>query len=109
MRKVLNTVLLIALVAGLSGCVIVRAPVMPPMGLMYQNTRAPLDVDYDSSKLGKKGSASTECVLGLFSWGDASTEAAAQNGGVTTINHADYDFFNVLSVYAKYTTTVYGN
>ena len=103
--------LVIALVAmfGASGCAFVRAPVVPPMGYIYQKTKAPLDADFDNSKLGKPGKASVQNVLFLVSWGDGSTEAAARQGGISTITHANWELFNVLCVYSRYTTVVYGN
>ena len=92
----------------LSGCMI--APVMPPMGAVYHNTRAPLDVDFEKSEYGPKtGTASTNCILGLIAWGDASAEAAAKAGGITTIEHADYEYMNILlGIYQRYTTIAHG-
>jgi hypothetical protein len=40
--------------------------------------------------------------------GDASISAAAQNGGITRIHHVDHETMNILGIYAKYTTIVYG-
>jgi len=40
--------------------------------------------------------------------GDASIQAAMQNGGITKIHHVDYKVTSVLGVYATYTTVVYG-
>jgi hypothetical protein len=101
----------LALAAGLlatTGCVVV-APVVPPPAL-FQNYQAPLDIDNDQSQLGAKhGMSSTQNVLGLVSWGDGSTRAAAQNGGITTIRSADYEFVSYLGIYSKYTTIVHGD
>lgn len=98
------------LAAGACGCGGMRAPVMPPMGVIYTGVAAPLDIDYKESGLGEKhGKASVQQVLGLVAWGDASTEAAAKNGQITVIDHADYEFlYVVLGIYSKYTTIVYG-
>jgi hypothetical protein len=91
-----------------TGCAMASAPVIPPVALV-QNYKAPLDIDYQETQLGtRQGSASTHSILGLFAWGDGSTRAAAQDGGVTTIRSADYEFFTVLGVYSKYTTVVHG-
>jgi hypothetical protein len=49
-------------------------------------------------------------VLGLFAWGDAGTQAAARNGGIQTLNHADSEVFVILGfVYARTRTVVYGD
>ena len=110
MRTLLCVAVVAALVAA-SGCAgIVRAPVVPPAALIYTGFKAPLDVDYDSTSVsGKKGTASCINVLGLVSVGDASARAAADEGKITTINHADYELLNVLFIFSKYTTVVYGN
>ncbi|MGD2175842.1 MAG: TRL-like family protein [Candidatus Brocadiaceae bacterium] len=86
------------------------APVMPPTGLAFTGTTAPLDVDLDKADLGSKvGESSSHCVLGLVAFGDASTAAAARDGGIRTMKHADYKMLNVLMLYSCYTTVVYGD
>jgi hypothetical protein len=101
----------LALAAGLlatTACTLV-APVVPPPALV-QNFQAPLDVDNDQTKLGsKRGTSSTHNVLGVVSWGDGSTRAAAQNGTISTIRSADYEFVSYFGVYSKYTTIVHGD
>jgi hypothetical protein len=85
------------------------APVVPPPALV-QSYQAPLDIDNDASQLGsKRGTSSTQNVLGLVSWGDGSTRAAAQDGGISTIRSADYEFVSYFGVYSKYTTIVHGD
>lgn len=80
-------------------------------GCFFANIREPLDTDLQQTKLGaKSGKAANHQVLGLFAWGDASTQAAAANGGITTLNHADSEWFSVLwFVYGRQTTVVYGD
>ena len=56
----------------------------------------------------KKGIAYCESFLGLITTGDASIQAAADNGGITKISHVDWDVRNILGLYGKYTVTVYG-
>ncbi len=105
-RKLSMTVSVMSIVM-LMGCLV--APVVPPRGGLYSNTNAPLDIDVDNTKVtGKRGEASSYCILGLVSYGDASIKAAADNGGITTVEHADYKFLNVLFFYQKFTTVVYG-
>lgn len=109
MKRSLTVLVLACWLVPATGCMI--APVVPPVGFLFNNTEAPLDVDFDDTQLGSKvGKASTTSVLGLFAWGDASTAAAARDGGITTIRHADYEFLNVFfGLYSSYTTVVRGD
>ncbi len=107
---VLTAVLCVALLT-MTGCL--RAPVIPPLGVIYSDVKAPLDVDANNTVIGgattkKPGMASCINVLGLVSVGDASVKAAADDGAITKIDHVDYEFMCVLFVYSKYTTIVYG-
>ena len=107
MKKLLLCLGLVACLAGLTGCM--TAPVVPPLGMAFSEIKAPLDIDYTSSDVtGKSGVAESMSVLGLVAIGDASANAAAKAGGINTINHADYEYFNVLGVYQRYRTVVYG-
>lgn len=109
--KRLTLVLMLVVAAGmLSGCAgYFSSPVVPPPGWAFTDYAAPQDADLDETSLGNKtGTASSENVLGLVAWGDASVQTAARNGGIDQINQTDYRFFNILGVYSKYTTVVYG-
>lgn len=87
-----------------------EAPVVPPTGLAFTSTRAPLDTDFDATQLGAlTGQASTSVILGLVSWGDASIQAAAEQGGIITIRHADYQYDNILFLWQHFTVIVYGD
>jgi hypothetical protein len=55
----------------------------------------------------KVGRATAVGIL-VFAHGDASISAAMANGGITRIHHVDHETFNLLGLYAKYTTIVYG-
>ena len=80
-------------------------------GCVYTDVKTPFDNDLNRTQLGSKvGRAHSQSILGLVAWGDASTQAAAQEGGLTTINHADMEIFSILGpVYAKQTLVVYGD
>ncbi len=80
-------------------------------GCIYTNVLAPLDTDVNKTVLGaKQGTASNQSILWLVAWGDASTAAAAKQGGITTVNHVDQEVFSVLfGLYTKTTTIVYGD
>ena len=89
------------------GCI--KAPLEPPQGFAFNDTITPLDLDYDQTRIYlKKGEASTESYFGLFSTGDAGIKAAAENGGLSKVDYADYRYLNIFGVYQKYTTIVYG-
>ncbi|MBM4310256.1 MAG: hypothetical protein FJ119_04845 [Deltaproteobacteria bacterium] len=80
-------------------------------GCLYTNVQRPLDKDLQNTDLGsKEGRSSNRSVLWLFAWGDAGTKAAAENGDITVINHADQEFMVVLfGLYSRYTMVVYGD
>ena len=84
---------------------------VPLLAGCFINVKIPLDTDLDRTRLGDKvGESSAQSVLWLVFWGDAGTQAAAQQGGITTINHADQQFFTILfGVYSRETTIVYGD
>lgn len=93
----------------LGGCGIYEAPVIPPVALIYTDISAPIDTDLDAQPLGTKvGRASTQQILSIVSWGDASVQAAAKDGKITTIHHADHHFTNYLGIYSKFTLIVTG-
>jgi len=98
MRVFLRAVLFVYLLGGLSACI-------------YVDVSQPLDTDLDKTELGSKvGEASAYGLFWAVAWGDAGTKAAAENGGITVINHADRRRFGVLfGLYAKETTIVYGD
>ena len=111
MKALLLCTVLGCLLCSTVGCAgFLTAPVVPPTAVIYTDMKAPMDVDLNSTSPGSKsGSASTQNILGLVSWGDASVEAAAADGGIGTVNHADYQFFNILGIYSKFTTVVHGD
>jgi len=110
MKCVAFTVLTALVVAGASGCITYRAPVMPALGWVYSEVKAPLDVDLGGTTLGSKvGRAQVESILALVSTGDCSIQAAAASAGIKTVNHVDYEYYNVLGVIQRFTVIVYGD
>ena len=77
----------------------------------FVNIKIPLDTDLDRTELGTKvGESSVHSVLWIFFWGDSGTQAAAKQGGITTITHADQQLLTILfGVYGRETTIVYGD
>jgi hypothetical protein len=92
--------ILISLILGtlLSGCV-------------YSNIRVPLDEDLWKTELGSKvGIASNYSILWLFAWGDAGVKQAAENGGISTVQHMDMGIESyVFGAYIRRDTIVYGD
>jgi hypothetical protein len=56
----------------------------------------------------KEGRSTARGVLGIVSWGDASTAAACRKPGITKIRTVDVEEFNILCIYYSYTTVVTG-
>lgn len=78
---------------------------------MFTDIQVPLDTDLQETDLGDKtGESTLQSILGLVMWGDAGTQAAAKNGNISTLKHADQKIFSILwGVYYRQTTVVYGN
>lgn len=105
---VLSIFVLATMVLSLTGCL--TAPFVPPPGMAFSQFDAPLDVDFQNTDMSgmKQGKAETMSILGLFAFGDASSKAAAENGQISKIVHADYEYFNILGIIQKTTVIVYG-
>jgi hypothetical protein len=80
-------------------------------GCAYVDIRTPYDDNLDKTELGTKvGMAHTYSILWLFAWGDGSYAAAAKDGDIKVMLHADQEVKQyLLGVYAKRTIIVYGN
>ena len=79
-------------------------------GCAYTDIKIPLDIDVNRTVLGPKvGHSSSQSIAWLVAWGDGGTEAAARDGGITTITHLDQRIFSVLfGLYTKHETIAYG-
>lgn len=90
-----------------AGCVV--APFRPPMGA-FTSVRAPLSLEYAGTPMRdvKVGTVESYSILGLVAWGDIGLAAAAKQGGLKTIHHADYDYLNIFGIYQRTTLLVYG-
>jgi len=80
-------------------------------GCLYTDVQRPLGTEYNQTELGSKtGMASSYAVLWLFAWGDSGTRAAAENGHLTVIRHADIKVFSIcFGLYSEVSTVVYGD
>lgn len=84
---------------------------LPAPGCVYFHVTTPLDTDLDDTRLGTKvGKSEAHSVLGLVAWGDAGVQAAAEEGGLEVLRHADTETLAVLLfVYGRQRTIVYGD
>lgn len=84
----------------------------PPMGVLMTDIKAPMNnVAYygpTADVYTRTGSADCTSFFGLFAFGDASIEAAMQNGRLVKIHHITYRFNTFLFLVTKYTVIVYG-
>ena len=109
MTRLVTTLSVLALIVCLGGCVL-TAPAPVNGILLTMDTGGPhaWSGEFDNGVAAtKSGMAEAQGVLGV-SWGDASVNAAMANGGLTKIHHIDCKTFNVLGIYAKSTTIVWG-
>ncbi|PSQ80560.1 MAG: hypothetical protein BRD46_03950 [Bacteroidetes bacterium QS_8_68_15] len=83
----------------------------PVQGVLYTDARGPVAVTADTTAALDdldEGEASAESILGLVGTGDASIEAAMDDGDLSRIHYVDYETENYLGIYAKFTVVVYG-
>lgn len=80
-------------------------------GCAYVDIKTPFDTDLDKTELGsKRGTAQAYSLLWLVSWGDASYAAAAKNGDIKVMKHADQEMQQVLlGLYTRWRVVVYGD
>ncbi len=95
---------------GLGFCLVFLL-LLSVQGCLYSNVQRPLDTDFNNTTLGAKvGYSHATSILWLFAWGDAGTRAAAEDGGIITIKHADSKIKVMLfGLYTHTTTVVYGD
>jgi len=95
----------------LSRCLAMLLALCLLAGCAYMRVQRPLDEDFQETRLGSKiGRAHAYSILWLVAWGDAGTRAAAENGGIEVIRHADSEVLLwVGGAYTRLTTIVYGD
>ena len=87
----------------LAGCAVGHAPVT---AAITWNERGP--VSAGSAPTGSKVGRSSAWGIIVLAMGDASISAAMANGGIARVHHVDHETLNILGVYSRYTTIVYG-
>jgi hypothetical protein len=104
MRKSASHLVLALCAATLvTGCTVGQAPVT---ALLTLDMKGPVAVG-PAAGSAKVGRAEAWGIL-VYATGDASISAAMRNGGITRIHHVDHETINILGVYARYITIVYG-
>ena len=80
-------------------------------GCAYVHIKTPYDTDLDKTELGSKiGIAQAYSLFWLVSWGDASYSAAAKNGNIKVLKHADQETTQIfLGIYTRWRVIVYGD
>jgi hypothetical protein len=80
-------------------------------GCAYVNIKTPFDTNLNQTELGTKvGTAEAYSLFWLVAWGDASYAAAARNGDIQVLRHADQEYFQVLlGLYTRMRIVVYGD
>ena len=100
MSKLLLTLSAVSLI--LSGCASYS-----PIGLAYTSGTTGLTAN-NNVKSTLRGEACVKSFVSLFTFGDASIDAAKHSAGITKVATVDYDVMNVLGVYGEYCTVVKG-
>jgi hypothetical protein len=96
-----------AFVSTLGGCAGAAFSGRTGMGVFYAESKLPESAG--AGTIGSKtGEACATSILGWVTTGDASTVAAAKNGGIKKIATVDNKNTNILGVYATYCSVVTG-
>jgi len=88
----------------LSACQPVASPLL---GMIYNETKYGDTVT--SHDVGtKEGKSCATSVLGIVATGDASIQAAKNNGGITKVTHVDHSAKNYVGFYSEWCTIIRG-
>lgn len=101
--------LLLVLVGSLllGGCAGMNCPNMPVTGFLYSDLKATSVVTANADG-NKVGYGEAKSILGLVSLGDASVGSAMKKVGITKVQRVDYEFKNILGIYATVKIEVHG-
>lgn len=101
--KKFRFILVFAAAVGLAGCAM-----LVPMGSVYTGVKLPMTATGSGSASARTGEATCTSVLAMVAVGDCSIEAAMKNGGITKVNHVDWQVQNILGIYGTYKVIVWG-
>jgi hypothetical protein len=96
-------VLAVSCAVLVAGCAIGHGPVFAPVTI---DMKGPVSAG-PAATGAKVGKAEAWGIL-VYATGDASIATAAKNGSINRIHHVDHETTNILGIYAKYVTIVYG-
>ncbi len=105
MRNSILLIIAVTLALTVAGCSYFVSPMMG--GVVRTDAKFP--VTATTAQGSKKGYACARNFLGLIASGDASIEAAKENGGITNVATVDSQVSSFLFFYGKYCTVVTGN
>ncbi len=106
MKKMAWAGMFVAVAAMMTGCGVIPSKGAICAPIMINSLSSGEYVD-NSVKAEKKGTATVQGIV-LFTEGDASIGKAMAAGGIKKVNRVDYEIFNILYVYTRYTTIVWG-
>jgi hypothetical protein len=103
-RRLTQIICLSVAVMFLSGCLAYT----PVLGVLWTSAQGPITATtYDQSA--RMGRSCASSIMALFSWGDASIDAAKNAGQLKQVASVDFDTLNVLGMYGRVCTVVRGN
>ena len=107
-RLCLLVALLLPVALSTGGCL--ASAQSPVTGSLFTDARGPVaaTANATSPESPKTGRAEAVSVLGLIGTGDASIEAAMDDGDISEVHYVDYESENILGIYATYTVVVHG-
>ena len=101
----------IAAAVLLTGCAQLGGPTTASalgVGGIILDHRSPASFDVDNNvQCAKCGKATSKSIV-VYTTGDSSLKAAMDAGGITKVNHVDYEVKNIFNIYSEATTIVWG-
>ena len=109
MKKLMIGAAIAGLGLAMTGCCMPSGPyaVSGSQGIVADAVTPGAYAIDNSVKPVKTGTATSKGII-LFTTGDNSIKAAMANGGIKKVHHVDFDVLNILNLYSKVTTIVYG-
>ncbi|WP_026223311.1 TRL-like family protein [Methylosarcina fibrata] len=78
-----------------------------PVGGIWTNVALPVTATA-SGEASKTGEATCKSYVAMFSTGDCSIDTAKRNGGITKVDHIDWQAKNFLGLVGTYKVIVHG-
>lgn len=103
MKHILELAFYFIMLLGMTSCAQVNTPLS---GVLYTDVSGPGAI-YAKKQGTRKGEACAQSIVGIAT-GDSSLQMAMKNGKITKVAHVDHTVNNILGIYAKYCTVVYG-